>query len=89
MLDYLNSFLCLAGIVMCTCRLGSKMSKQTTKGVIRLQYVMWLGMLMLLLLERPIDGRHIIMSGVIVAYLLLTLPAWKNGPPQHALKGNQ
>ena len=86
MLSFINSFFCLAGIVMCGCRLGTKMSKETTKGIIRLQYVMWLGLDMFLLIVRPLDYTHVVMSGAILLHLLFTFPAWKNGQPPHAMK---
>ena len=86
MLSTLNTILCFAAIAMCVCRLGSKMSKDTTKIVIRLQYVMWLGLTYYLLMERPLTLLQVVTSAVIFVYLIITLPAWRNGPPQHAIK---
>jgi len=86
MLSWLNSILCIAGMVICACRLGTKMTKQTTKSIIRLQYVMWLGLETFLLFVRPVDYTHVIMSSAVLAHLLITFPAWRHGLPQHAIK---
>jgi hypothetical protein len=86
MLSYINTFFCLVAIIMCSCRLGTKMSKETTKPIIRFQYVMWLGLAMFLLIVRPLDYTHIVMSGALLLHMLITFPAWRSGQPKHAIK---
>jgi hypothetical protein len=86
MVSIINTGLCLAGIVICACRLGTRMSKENTKTIIRVQYVMWLNVDLFLLMTFPHEWQHVVMSGAILAHLLMTLPAWRYAAPPHTLK---
>ena len=80
--------LCVLALVMCVCRLGTKMSKETTRGRVRLWYVLLLGGVTYLLVSLPFTPGKTAAVALISAYLLVTLPSWKNGPPRSALKRN-
>jgi hypothetical protein len=88
MLSYLNYALCVMGMAICVNRLGTKMSLERTKGVIRLQYVMWLGVDMFMLTDFPTDMANVVTSGAIFLYLVITMPAWRFGAPPHTIKDN-
>lgn len=86
MFSYINAFFCSLGIIMCVCRLGTKMSRDTTKEAVRFLYVILLGADSFLLLQGPIGLGHIILSGSIFVYLVKTTPAWRCGAPLYACK---
>lgn len=86
MLNFITAALCLGGIALCICRLGTKMTADTTKTVIRVQYVMWLGVDAFILLDLPATEIHLITSAAIFAYLAMGIPAWRHGAPIHTWK---
>ena len=90
MLTMLNIFICIAGFNLCMQRL-SKMSKTTTKTVIRLQYTLWLGAFVASGLSSlfltgwfPTELPQTILGAVILLYLLFGAGAWRYGQPYWA-----
>lgn len=76
--------LCFCIIVMCICRAGTKMNKDT-KTAIALQPPLW-ALAASLLLFFPFSGISIIMSAIIFYHLASGIPAWKNRAPKYSFK---
>ena len=85
-----NLVICLIGGYTCICR-AIMMSKDDTKLAIRVQYVIWFGLFSASSISwtygEPASVVQVIMSGAIVAHLLLGLEAWKNGAPAYTMRG--
>lgn len=88
----LNLVLCLFGAWVCICRIGA-MTGSTTKRTIRIQYVMWLSLLLMsglsFLFGHHVTKVEIVFAVCVVSHLLIGFPVWRHGPPAYASKANR
>lgn len=84
-----NLLLALFGGWLCICRMA-KMRGSTTKGVIRLQYMMWFAGFAAdggsWLYYQPANIPQLLMTIIIVATLLMGVDAWRERVPDYAMK---
>ena len=87
-LVFANLFTCMAGVVLCVCRMG-KMTK-TVKAAIRYQYNLMLPVLFASgfswIYGEPATLVQWAMSAAMTVPLLIGISPWRNGPPQYAIK---
>lgn len=86
----INFAVCLAGGILCICRM-TKMNHRETKLLIRWQYVIWFTALFAsgwsFIFGAPPNGPQIGMGIVICGYLICGIPAWKRGAPLYTRRG--
>lgn len=82
-----NLAMCFAGGYVCICRMA-KMSAQTTKPVIRSQYVIWFGIFAASGISwtygEPANSIQLLMGAGVLAHLLIGLSIWRRGTPEYA-----
>lgn len=85
----LNLVVCLAGCLLCVCRL-TKMKFGETKDSIRHQYAIWFAVLFISAISFvfgiPPDPWRLVTDTVILVFLAIGIPAWRHGPPAYARK---
>lgn len=92
LLLFLNLALCLFGTWVCICRIGA-MTGASTKRTIRIQYVMWLTLLLMsglsFLWGHRVTKVEIVFAMGVVSHLLIGFSVWRHGPPAYASKAHR
>ena len=88
LLVFANLITCMAGVVLCVCRMG-KMTK-AVKPAIRYQYNLMLPVLIASAFSwiygQPATLVQLAMSAAMTVPLLIGVVAWKYGAPSYAIK---